>query len=88
MKFIVNNFSLNMINSSKDYSIDVEHMELAEFKKECSSAKNRLSKMDVCQELDLFPHKGTVSADIGDTLLVAQYLDGDLTCRKLTVRSR
>ena len=88
MKFIVNNFSLNMITTTEDYSIDVEHMETVEFKKECSSAKNRLSKMDVCQELDLFPQKGTVSANIGDTLLVAQYLDGELTCRKLTIRSR
>ena len=88
MKVIVNNFSLNMVNTSEPYSIDVDYLSLTEFKEECSTAKNRLSKMDICQELDLYPQKGTVSVDIGDILLVAQYFDGDLTCRKLTVRSR
>ena len=85
MKWITNNFSLNMITTTKDYSLKVTHMDLAEFKKECSSAKNRLSQMDICQELDLFPQRGTVAADIGDSLLVAQYFDGDLKFRKLTV---
>jgi hypothetical protein len=88
MKFITNNFSLNMITTTEDYSINVEHLSLADFKKECSDATNRLSKMDICQELDLFPQKGNVAAEIGDMILVAQYLDGVLTFRKLTIRSR
>ena len=88
MKFITNNFSLNMITTTDDYSINVEHLSLADFKKECADATNRLSKMDICQELDLFPQKGNVAAEIGDMILVAQYLDGVLTFRKLTIRSR
>lgn len=86
MKFIVNNFSLNMILISENYSLDVEFIDLAEFKDECASAKNRLSKMDICQELDLFPQKGNVAASIGDVLLVAQYLDKELVCRRITVK--
>ena len=86
MNWITNNFSLNMIITKEDYTLKVKHMTLTEFKKECSSAKNRLSQMDICQELDLFPQKGNVSADIGDSLLVAQYFDGELTFRKLTVK--
>lgn len=85
MKWITNNFSLNMVTTNKDYSLKVKFMDLTEFKEECSSAKNRLSQMDICQELDLFPHKGNVDADIGDSILVAQYMDGELTYRKLTV---
>ena len=86
MKWITNNFSLNMVTTKQDYTLKVKFMNLAEFKKECQSAKNRLSQMDICQELDLFPHKGNVDADIGDSILVAQYLDGELTYRKLTVQ--
>jgi hypothetical protein len=88
MKFITNNFSLNMVTTSVDYSIDVTYLSLAEFKEECSDAVNRLSKMDICQELDLYPQQGNVAAGIGDAILVAQYFDGVLTFRKLTVRSR
>lgn len=86
MKWITNNFSLNMVTTKQDYTLKVKFMDLAEFKKECQSAKNRLSQMDICQELDLFPHKGNVDATIGDSILVAQYLDGELTYRKLTVQ--
>ena len=85
MKWITNNFSLNMIVAKKPYSVDIDFLSLAELKKECQSAKNRLSQMDICQELDLFPQKGNVAADIGDSILVAQYFDGDLIFRKLTI---
>lgn len=87
MKFITNNFSLNMVTTmGEPYTLHVEYLSLAEFKKECSDAVNRLSKMDICQELDLFPQKGDVPAEIGDSILVAQYLDGELIFRKLTIK--
>ena len=87
MKFITNNFSLNMVTTmGKPYTLAVKYLSLAEFKEECSDAVNRLSKMNICQELDLFPQKGDVPAEIGDVILVAQYFDGELTFRKLTIK--
>ena len=52
---------------------------------ESKTAINRLSHLDISQELGLFPHPGNVSANIGDTILVAQYWDGELIYRKITV---
>ena len=86
MKWITNNFSLNMVKTKRNYDLKVEFMSLAEFKNRCKSAKNRLSQMDICQELDLFPQKGNVEAYIGDSILVAQYFDGELTYREVTVK--
>ena len=85
MKWITNNFSLNMIQEQGEYSLQVIPMTELAFKAESKNARNRLSMMDICQELDLFPHKGTVSASIGDTIFVAQYWNGELTYRKVIV---
>ena len=85
MKWITNNFSLNMIQETKGYSLQILPMTELAFKVESKNARNRLSMMDICQELDLFPHKGTVSASIGDTIFVAQYWNGELTYRKVIV---
>lgn len=85
MKWITNNFSLNMIQEQGEYSLQVIPMTELAFKVESKNTRNRLSMMDICQELDLFPHKGTVSASIGDTIFVAQYWNGELTYRKVIV---
>ena len=85
MKWLTNNFSLNMIQEDKAYCLDVMPMTELAFKVESKTAKVRLSQLDICQELDLFPHKGTVSASIGDTIFVAQYKDGELTYRKVII---
>lgn len=85
MKWIANNFSLNMVTVPHNYTLDVRYLSKLQFKVETKNAINRLSQMDVCQELGLFPHQGNVTAGIGDTIYVAQYLDGELTFRKLTV---
>lgn len=85
MKWLTNNFSLNMIKSTEDYTLKVEYLSELQFKVESKTAKNRLSQMDVCQELNLFPHKGAVTADIGDTIFVAQLLNGELLFRKISI---
>lgn len=85
MKWITNNFSLNMINTQKDYELKVTHMSELAFKAESKAAKNRLSRIDVCQELNLFPQPGIVTADIGDEIFVAQFFDGKLTYKKIYV---
>lgn len=85
VKWMANNFSLNMVIEQNNYSLNVCHLSELQFKIETKSAINRLSQMDICQELGLFPHKGNVAAEIGDIIYVAQYLDGDLTFRRITV---
>lgn len=85
MKWLTNNFSLNMVTSTENYTLSVEHLSELQFKVESKTAKNRLSHMDVCQELNLFPHKGTVAADVGDTIFVAQLLNGELTFKKISI---
>lgn len=85
MKWITNNFSLNMIQETGGYSLQITPMTELAFKVESTNARNRLSHMDICQELDLFPHKGTVAANIGDIIFVAQYWNGELTYRKVIV---
>ena len=85
MNWITNNFSLNMIQETEAYSLQIIPMTELAFKVESKTARNRLSQMDICQELDLFPHKGNVSASIGDTIFVAQYWNGELTYRKVIV---
>jgi hypothetical protein len=73
-----------MVNA-EEYDLKVTHISKIQFKIESKTAKNRLSQIDVCQELDLFPHPGNVSADIGDEIFVAQYMGGELTYRKIIV---
>jgi len=85
MKWITNNFSLNMIQEQGEYHLQVIPMTELAFKVESKNARNRLSMIDICQELDLFPHQGTVAANIGDTIFVAQYCNGELTFRKVIV---
>lgn len=84
VKWLTNNFSLNMV-VDENYTLNVCRLTRMKFKIETKTAINRLSQMDVCQELGLFPHQGNVTAEIGDSIYVAQYLDGELTFRKLTV---
>lgn len=74
-----------MIQENKAYNLDVVPMSESDFKDESKTAKVRLSQLDICQELDFVPHKGTVSASIGDTIFVAQYKNGELTYRKVIV---
>jgi hypothetical protein len=85
MKWLTNNFSLNMINVKGNYTLVVCHLTELQFKVEIKTAENCLSQMDVGQELGLFPRKRTVAAEINDTIYVAQPLDGELTFRKITV---
>lgn len=85
MKWLTNNFSLNMIQEDKPYTLEVIPMTELAFKVESKTATVRLSQLDICQELNLFPHKGTVSANIGDTIFVAQYKNGKLTYRKVII---
>ena len=76
MKWLTNNFSLNMVNVTKDYSMDVTHLSELAFKVESKTAKNRLSQIDVCQELGLFPSPGIVDADDsiveGDIVIIVE----------------
>lgn len=85
MKWLTNNFSLNMVDTTEDYSLDVTHLSQLAFKIEMKTAKNRLSQLDVSQVLGLFPNPGNVTASIGDDILVVQYCDGELIYRKITV---
>ena len=85
MDWITNNFSLNMIQETRAYSLLIVPMTELAFKRESKTARNRLSQLDISQELGLFPHKGTVSAGIGDTIFVAQYWNGELLYRKIIV---
>ncbi len=85
MKWITNNFSLNMVQEDKDFTLKVVHLTELTFKVESKQATVRLSQMDICQELDIFPHPGNVAAHIGDTIFVAQKKNGELTFRKVIV---
>ena len=85
MNWITNNFSLNMIQETNAYSLQIVPMTELAFKVESKTARNRLSQLDISQELGLFPHKGTVSASIGDIIFVAQYWNGELIYRKIIV---
>jgi hypothetical protein len=84
MKYLTNNFSLNMVEA-EEYNLEIKSIPKRQFKVECKAAKNRLSQLDISQELDLLPHPGNVAADIGDEIFVAQYKDGKLTFRKIIV---
>ena len=42
--------------------------------------------MEICQELNLFPNKGNISATIGDTIYVAQFFYGELHFRKVLIK--
>ena len=85
MRWLTNNFSLNMVDSTEDYTLTVQHMTKLQFKVETKAARNRLSQMDVCQELGLLPQSGTVCATVGDEIYVAQFHDGVLIFRKITI---
>lgn len=85
MKWLTNNFSLNMVNEDGPFDLKVRYLSELAFKVESKTAKVRLSQMDVCQELDIFPNSGNVNAHIGDEILVAQYKKGKLTYRKVIV---
>ena len=74
-----------MVTTTEDYTLNVSHLSKLTFKVEIKTAKNRLSQLDVCQELGLFPHNGPVCADIGDTIYVAQFRNGELIYRKITI---
>ncbi|MBQ8018656.1 MAG: hypothetical protein IJ258_11260 [Methanobrevibacter sp.] len=85
MKYLTNNFSLNMVDVNAPYTLQVIPLTQLRFKVESKTAVNRLSQIDICQELDLFPQRGNVSASIGDEIFVAQYKDGELTYRKIII---
>ena len=85
MKWLTNNFSLNMIQEKGNYILNIEPMTELAFKIESKTARNRLSQLDISQEVDLFPQPGSVSASVGDIILVVQYCGGELTYRKVTV---
>lgn len=74
-----------MVDSTTNYTLNVQHMSKLQFKVETKAAKNRLSQMDVCQELGLLPQSGTVCATIGDEIYVAQFHNGVLIFRKITI---
>lgn len=85
MKWLTNNFSLNMIDAQQDFALTVEHITELQFRVESKTARNRLSQMDICQELDMLPKPGNVSASIGDEIFVAQYKDGVLNFKKIYI---
>lgn len=85
MKWLTNNFSLNMVNEDGPFDLKVRYLSELSFKIESKTAKVRLSQLDVCQELDIFPNGGNVNASIGDEILVAQYKKGKLTFRKVGI---
>ena len=74
-----------MVNVQTDYELKVKFLSELSFKVESKTARNRLSQLDICQELGLSPRRGDVNACIGDEILVAQYLDGILTYRKVII---
>lgn len=86
MKFIAQNFSLNMVNVPTSYSLDVTKLDKTSFLKETEDAENRLNNMEICQELDLFPNKGNIAATIGDIIYVAQFFYGELHFRKVLIK--
>lgn len=85
MKWLTNNFSLNMVDEDGPFDLKVRYLSELAFKVESKTAKVRLSQMDVCQELDIFPNGGNVAASIGDDILVAQYKKGKLTFRRVRI---
>ena len=85
MKWITNNFSLNMVQEDKDFTLKVVHLTELTFKVESKQATVRLSHVDICQEIGIAPHSGNVSAQIGDTIFVAQTKKGQLTYRKIII---
>ena len=74
-----------MICTSEDYLLTVIHLSQLAFRVEMKTAKNRLSQLDISQELGLLPNPGNVNANIGDEILVAQYQDRNITYRKIIV---
>lgn len=86
MKYIAQNFSLNMVDVPTDYDLSVEQISKSQFLEETEGAKNRLNNLEICQELDLFPNKGNIAATIGDIIYVAQFFGGKLLCRKVSIK--
>lgn len=87
MKYIAQNFSLNMVDTTEDYTLNVKQLDRTTFLKEIHDAENRLNNMEICQELNLFPNKGNISATIGDVIYVAQFFYGELHFRKVLIKS-
>lgn len=85
MKWLTNNFSLNMVTENQDYNLIVKFLTERQFKIESKVATNRLNQMDVCQALNIVPCPGKVTASIGDELFVAQMLNGDLIYKKVII---
>lgn len=88
MKFIAQNFSLNMIDDPSDYIFEVDELDKSTFLEETENAENRLNNMEICQELGLFPNKGNITATIGDTIYVAQFFYGELHFRKVSIKPK
>ena len=88
MKFIAQNFSLNMIDDPSDYIFEVDDMDKSTFLEETKDAVNRLNNMEICQELNLFPNKGNITATMGDVIYVAQFFYGELHFRKVSIKSK
>ena len=86
MKYLAQNFSLNMVDTPTDYDLSVQQLDKTTFLKETQDAENRLNNMEICQELDLFPNKGNISATIGDVIYVAQFFYGELHFRKVSIK--
>lgn len=86
MKYIAQNFSLNMVNTDEDYDLKVKKLDRTTFLEETEDAENKLNNMEICQELNLFPNKGNISATIGDTIYVAQFFYGELHFRKVLIK--
>lgn len=86
MKYIAQNFSLNMVDIQTDYELSVKPMSKTQFLEETEDAENRLNNMEICQELNLFPNKGNISATIGDDIYVAQFKYGELHFKKVSIK--
>lgn len=85
MKWITNNISLNMVDVQEPYTLTVNRISETIFKEKSISAENRMNQIDICQELSLSINPGNVSAKKGDSILTAQYLDGEIIFREVII---
>ena len=88
MKYVAQNFSLNMVNTDEDYDLKVTHLTMTQFLDEIHDGECtvRLSDMAICQELGVFPNKGNIAADIHDEIYTAQFFHGVLKLRKVSIK--
>ena len=88
MKYVAQNFSLNMVDTEEDYDLKVIKLDMDTFLEEIQddNCVIKLSDMEICQELGVFPNKGRIAANIGDDIFVAQFFSGELKFRRVSIK--